>query len=169
MKTQFLLAALAAFSTSAVMADDLFGSSDTSEGGGTVYGGVSLGKTEVECGGTSGCKGSNWKMYGGYDVTSNIAVEGAYHSVVKINDVKVTGLSASGLYSMPVADNLKAFGKAGAIAWDSDGTANDTDILLGAGATYKIDDNWGVRGEYEHVGGDLKANMYSVGAVFSTL
>ena len=70
---------------------------------------------------------------------------------------------------MPVADNLEAFGKAGMIAWDSDGTDSGTDFLLGAGATYKMDENWGVRGEYERIGGDIKANMYSVGAVFSTL
>ena len=169
MKKQLLIAALAVCASGQVMAaDDLFGSSSEGDGG-TIYGGVSLGKTQAECAGSAECDSSNWKLYGGYEITSDIAVEGAYHSIASSGSNKVTGISAAGLYSMPVADNLEAFGKAGMIAWDSDGTDNGTDFLLGAGATYKMDENWGVRGEYERIGGDIKANMYSVGAVFSTL
>ena len=168
MKKQLLLAAIAICASTHVMADDLFSSSSEGDGG-TIYGGVSLGKTQADCDGSAKCDDTNWKMYGGYEITSDLAVEGAYHSIISTESAKVTGISAAGLYSMPVADNLEAFGKAGLMAWDSDGTASGTDFLLGAGATYKMDENWGVRGEYEHVGGDLKANMYSVGAVFSTL
>lgn len=171
MKKYLLIAAIAAFSSASVMADDAFGTSDDS-GGGTLYGGVSLGKTDADCGSVD-CKSSNWKLLAGYDVTSNIAVEGAYHNLYKKDNVKATGISGAGLYKMPVSDDIEAFGKAGFMAWEasnatSGGTADGTDVLLGAGATYKIDDNWGIRGEYEHVGGDLKANMYSLGATFST-
>jgi opacity protein-like surface antigen len=80
-------------------------------------------------------------------------------------------------------DQLSLFGKAGVMAWKTKGTAtignvkgtdltsdiktDGVDLSLGAGAEYKIDDNWGIRGEYEHVNG-LEANMYSVGATFSS-
>lgn len=169
MKKQLLIAAMSVCASGQIMAGDLFGSSSEGDGG-TIYGGISLGKTSANCGNSGTCNSSNWKLYGGYEITSDIAVEGAYHSIASSNSDKVTGISAAGVYSMPVADKLEAFGKAGMVAWKSDSTAkNGTDFLLGAGATYKLDDNWGVRGEYERIGGDIKANMYSVGAVFSTL
>ena len=47
-------------------------------------------------------------------------------------------------------------------------TSDGTDLTLGAGAEYKLDENWAVRGEYEHFNG-LDANMYSIGATFSSL
>ncbi len=132
MKKYLLIAAIAAFSSSSVMADDSFSSSDDS-GGGTIYGGVTLGKTDAKCVGTADCKGSNWKLLAGYDVTSNIAVEGAYHNMLKKDNEKVTGISASGLYKVPVSDDLQAFGKAGFMAWDDSATTsktNGTDILV---------------------------------------
>lgn len=178
MKKTLLFAALAVFSMSCAQAYDRFEESD--DGGGTIYGGVSFGRTaNAEClidGVVMDCDDSNWKLYGGYEITSNLAVEAAYHSILKNKGLDVTGMSASGLYNVPVANNIKAFGKAGFIAWESvDGCDNssscgdDTDFLLGAGATYKFSENWGVRGEYEHIGGDADADMYSIGAVLSTM
>ncbi|MBU0653565.1 MAG: porin family protein [Gammaproteobacteria bacterium] len=173
MKKSLLLTALAVFSMSSAMANDRLDSNDDS-GGGALYGGLSFGKTKADCGSID-CDDQNWKLYGGYEITSSIAAEAAYHRILNTQDIKVTGMSASGLYNVPVADNLKAFGKVGAIAWrssDPSGSVdyNDgTDFLLGAGATYKIGDNWGIRGEYENIGGDVDADMYSVGAVFSTM
>ena len=73
MKKQLLIAALAVCATGQVMAaDDLFGSSSEGDGG-TIYGGVSLGKTQAECTGSAECDSSNWKLYGGYEITSDIA------------------------------------------------------------------------------------------------
>lgn len=177
MKKSLLLTALAVFSMSSAMATDRLDSSDDS-GGGTIYGGISFGTTKVDCSTAEGavnCDDQNWKLYGGYEITSSIAAEAAYHRILNTQNVKATGMSASGLYNVPVADNLKAFGKVGAIAWRSNDPSDSvdynrgTDFLLGAGATYKIGDNWGIRGEYENIGGDVDADMYSVGAVFSTM
>lgn len=183
MKKTLFMATLALFASSTATAESLFGStSNSADGSGTMYGGVSLGKSSFDGDETV----SNWKAYGGYQFTPEMSVEAGYHKIGEVKDVlangddlSITGLSAAGLYTMPIADNLKAFGKAGIMAWDSnaarvrdDGSKvpfDGTDLLLGAGATYKLDENWGIRGEYEHVGGDLDANMYSVGAVFSTM
>ena len=186
MKQQFLLATIVAISSTSAMAEGLFDSSSSSDKTGSMYAGVSLGKSSLK-GDTfgDGDTSSNWKIYGGYQLTPEISAEAAYHKIGVVDkalsngdDLKLTGLSASGVYTMPVADKLSAFGKAGFMAWDSNAVRvradktttplDGTDVLLGAGATYKLDDNWGVRGEYEHVGGDLKANMYSVGATFSS-
>lgn len=200
MKKILLFAALAVFSISHAQAYDRFEESD--DGGGTIYGGVSFGKTKIgsaidtlqqdsdgnlfvkaiDCA-SGDCDDTNWKVFAGYDITSNLAVEAAYRNITKDSGpspykIKITGMSASGLYNVPVAENLKVFGKVGAMTWDlTDDNGyygyfydkDGTDILLGAGATYKFGDNWGIRGEYEHLGGELDAGMYSVGAVFSSM
>ena len=96
---------------------------------------------------------------------------------------KANGLNVSGVASAPLSDSLNLFGKMGALFWKNktnvELTENSTtvgkgslsqdgtDVSLGAGAEYKVNDNWGIRGEYEHFNG-LDANMYSVGATFSS-
>lgn len=185
MKKHILIAAIAALSTSSAFAEGFF---DTSgEGAGTFYAGMSAGKAEADCGDTNiDCDTSGWKLFGGYKVTPNMAVEGGYYSLVNAEEtvapgvdaeVTASGLGLAGVASLPVADDLELFGKAGIMRWDVEGKAtgfptekaDGTDLLLGAGATYMVGDNWGIRGEYENVGGDLDASMYSVGATFSSL
>ncbi len=109
---------------------------------------------------------------------------------------EASGFGISAVASVPVADNFELFGKAGAMMWKSEATvtatitdttsgqsAKGTDIaekdgtslLLGVGASYKVSDNWGVRGEYEHfkrqdiADEDHDVGIVSVGATFSTL
>jgi opacity protein-like surface antigen len=221
---------LLAFSSSSWAGGSLFGSdSDTdliagstnkSAGTGSFYGGASIGKSsngacesladqaQAIAGalvGNVNCESPNaWKVFGGYNLSSNVAVEGSYvnfgehgfDASIPANALlgnkvenpvttraKATGLGVSAVAKAPVMDQLSLFGKAGVMAWKTKGTAtignvkgtnltNDVktdgvDLSLGAGAEYKIDDNWGIRGEYEHVNG-LEANMYSVGATFSS-
>lgn len=99
---------------------------------------------------------------------------------------KATGVSVTGVASAPLSDELSLFGKMGAVFWDNEDSitvkdasntqvlkeakvaSDGTDLTLGAGAEYKLDENWAVRGEYEHFNG-LDANMYSIGATFSSL
>lgn len=101
-----------------------------------------------------------------------IAPASQYKSVVNGSGI---GLSAIGSYSIDGATSLS--GKVGIMAWEAEGSTNGTttavmdgtDILTGVGFGYKLNDNWQLRGEYEHVGGDLEANLYSAGATLSTL
>ncbi|HRJ52588.1 MAG TPA: porin family protein [Candidatus Thiothrix moscowensis] len=144
------------------------------EDSGAVYVGVSAGKTAAGCD-FDECDNHNWKLFGGYEITPSIAAEAAYQHILNTKEVEAVGMSLSGLYKVPVSDKLDVFGKAGMMAWrvsplyDSGAEASNTDFIYGAGSTYKLNENWGVRGEYEHIGGDLDANMYSLGAVFSSL
>lgn len=217
MKQSLLIAAvLAACSTSSVFAGgSLFGGDES--GAGTMYGGASIGQSsDSTCNSVSDQAGallgniecptpSGWKVFGGYKVAPNLAVEGAYidlgeaesdgvipvipgvNSVANAASLSTnsTGFNVSGVASTAATDELSVFGKAGLMAWNKDTTAivqqvgatgatvtqessNDgIDLSLGAGAEYKINDNWGVRGEVEHFDG-LNANLYSVGATFST-
>ena len=50
----------------------------------------------------------------------------------------------------------------------TNGILSGSDLLLGAGADYKVNENWGIRGEYEHVGGLMKSHAYTMGATYST-
>ncbi|MDD5394571.1 MAG: outer membrane beta-barrel protein [Thiothrix sp.] len=99
----------------------------------------------------------------------------------------LSGISASGVGYLPVAPQIEAFGKAGAMFWNREtsqtagGTstsskADGTSPLLGAGAQYQLNDNLHLRGEWEHmfnVGSDsayeTDADQYSVGLLYSTL
>lgn len=98
---------------------------------------------------------------------------------------QATGLAVAGVATAPVTNDVNVFGKAGVMKWEKEMTAtvqslgvnattitqksktDGVDLSLGAGAEYKINDNWGVRGELEHFDG-LNANLYSIGATFST-
>ena len=221
---------LLAFSSSAWAGGSLFGSDSESDliagsaekgtGSGSFYGGASIGKsTNGACEsmadqaqaiagtlvGNVTCESPNaWKVFGGYNVTSNVAIEGSYvnfgeqgfDAALPANVLlgnksdnpisakgKATGIGVAAVAKAPVMDQFSLFGKAGLMAWQNKGTAtvgnvkgmdltsdvktDGVDLTLGAGAEYKIDDNGGIRGEYEHVNG-LEANMYSVGATFSS-
>ncbi|QTR49223.1 porin family protein [Candidatus Thiothrix anitrata] len=183
MKKQLLIAALAALQSPTILADGFFGTSESSSESG-FYGGGGIGQTSLEC---DGCNTTNWKLFGGYKVSKNVSIEGGYYNIIDAKkeiapgadaDVAVTGLGLAGIASFPVSDDVEIFGKVGVMKWDIEAkvtgvptsiNSDGTDLLVGAGGMYKMDENWGVRGEYERIGGDIKANMYSVGAVFSTL
>lgn len=124
---------------------------------------------------------TSWKTFVGYRPVENFALEGAYQNLFsgrytgldgKSYKLESTGLSASALGIMPLKDNLDFFGKLGFLAWEArnNGTAqaDGTDMLLGGGIQSKINDNLGLRGEVEYVGGDLDSTNYSAGLTYST-
>lgn len=108
---------------------------------------------------------------------------------------EASGFGLAAVASLPIVDNFEVFGKAGAMLWKSEATVkatvtnttgqsavatdvaekDGTSLLLGVGASYKFNDNWGVRGEYEHFkrqdlnDKDHNVGIMSVGATFSTL
>lgn len=222
-KSILVVAVMATFSVSSAFAGgSLFGGSgesgsDNSAGAGTIYGGASIGKTsDSTCNSIADQAGallgnincptpSGWKVFGGYTVAPNLAVEGSYVDFGKgttsgvvpvipgVNAVtnatalstKASGVNVSGVANVKAMDQVNLFGKAGMMAWNKDTAAtvqnvgptaatvtqttktDGVDLSLGAGAEYKVNDNWGVRGEVEHFNG-LNSNLYSVGASFAT-
>lgn len=219
MKKSILVAvAIAAFSSSSVFAGgSILGGSSSEDSTGAIYGGASIGQSsDSTCDSVADQAGallgdidcptpSGWKVFGGYNVAPNLAVEGAYvdfgdastEGTIPVipavnavpNPAKLTstasGFNVSGVASAPVTNEVNVFGKAGLMMWEKETTASvsrvgvnsativqstttdGVDLSLGAGAEYKINDNWGVRGELEHFNG-LNNNLYSVGATFST-
>lgn len=217
-KSILVAAAIAALSSSSVFAGgSVFGGSSSEDSTGAIYGGASIGQSsDSTCDSVTDQAGAllgnidcptptGWKVFGGYKVAPNLAVEGSYIDfgdtstsgtipvIPGINSVvnpaslvsKATGFNVSGVASAPVTNEVNVFGKAGLAMWEKETTAtvsrvgvssstiaqstttDGVDLSLGAGAEYKINDNWGVRGELEHFNG-LNNNLYSVGATFST-
>ncbi|TXH76488.1 MAG: hypothetical protein E6Q85_03885 [Thiothrix sp.] len=122
--------------------------------------------------------------------------QGQYTIKDPVAEGEANGFGVAAIASVPVVDNLEVFGKAGAMFWKSEATVkatitdtssgqsavatdiaekDGTSLLLGVGASYKLNDNWGVRGEYEHFkrqdlnDEDHNVGIMSVGATFSTL
>lgn len=221
-KSIFLAAILTATATSTVLAGgSLFGGGSSDDNTGAIYGGASVGQaTDSTCNAVSDqanallgnvdCPSPTaWKVFAGYNVAPNVAVEGSYVDFGKADSdftirggipgnavanpasvqTKASGFGVSGVANAPLNEQMSLFGKAGIIAWEAEdnvtvknvtlpGTTykqevttksktDGVDLSLGAGAAYKINDNWGVRGEVEHFEG-LNANLYSLGATFST-
>jgi len=168
------------------VAEDIFAPTETTPG--QFYAGFSLLKSDAECNYQGvACDSGGYKLATGYKFNDNFAVEGGYYDLFS-NDgnstttggkstVNGSGLALSTVGSYPIDNKKSLSGRVGFMAWDVEANEsgipvagmNGTDILLGVGGGYKLNDHWQLRGEYEHVGGDLETNVYSVGTTLSTL
>lgn len=184
------------------------GSGESSMAEGALYGGASIGQATYRCTTTNeDCDSDGWKIFAGYKLNQNMAIEGAYYNLgedtAEYNhttygkmhaSAKSTGIGLTGVYTQPVADNFEVFGKLGAMFWDVEGelsqtvngtkvSASDeedgTSVLFGLGASYKFNDNWGVRGEWERYTAEYEdmdkgddseedIDILSAGVTFST-
>jgi OOP family OmpA-OmpF porin len=157
------------------------------------YVGGSIGQTkDKESCPTTSCdlKDSGWKLFGGYRLNRNFAIEGAYTDLGSFNaggtflgapanvNVDVTSWSASAVGILPLgADRFSLFGKAGVAFTKYDGSGsvggfsggnrdNETEFLWGLGAAYHFTRNLGVRAEYERWNkSDLE--MISIGVQYN--
>lgn len=159
------------------------------------YLGASIGSTTTDgfCDGLSACENSDksWKAYAGVRMNDNLVLEGGYVDFGKQSGTTSTGaisqqataFTATGVASVPLTDQIEAFGKAGVARWTVEqtaaGTATEstgTDVLVGIGANYDLGDNMGVRAEWERYkdignqdshAGDI--DLMSLGFTFSSL
>lgn len=160
MKKYLMALAWVTVANASVLAADLMDSKNLYIGGnlGTV---VSWGKLS-DCGDDSNCL--QGKVLMGYKLSDNVSVEGAYHQLLDVEysdgtTLKTTGVSLSAVASMPVAQDIDAFGRLGILsgrnvagyASGGDVSSERTDLLWGLGAQYKMNDNLSLRGEYENL------------------
>lgn len=160
-------------------------------GGFYVGAGVGQAKARDWCalGGFNSCddKKTAWKLFGGYQITPNFAVEAGYANLGKFEatfDIpglgpdgeraKVTAWEASLLARAPLVERLSIFGRIGiyrATVEDTDdifGTFkhDNNDFTFGLGLGYDITRNFGLRAEwqrYNKVGGGETALGAGVG------
>jgi OOP family OmpA-OmpF porin len=133
---------------------------------------------------------TGFKLFGGYELNRNFALEVAYVDLGKASysgfagpdpvtggKVEVTGLNLSAVGSWPLAGNVDVFGKIGFFSWEdkaSDVTAGSpfsdkidgTDLTYGFGASFHITRNVSARVEWERFRVDeTNADLFSVGAL----
>lgn len=165
---------------------------------GVVYIGGSIGSSDIDSSITRGLitsgtvdgKDVGVKLFGGYQLSPNLALElafvdlgtltysGAFGGASVVGgQVKVSGLNFSVVGSFPVSPGFGIFGKAGVFAWEtraSDVTAgvpfaqtrDGSDLSVGLGMDFSVTRNSSVRAEWEQfkIGSD-NASLLSVGFV----
>lgn len=120
-----------------------------------------------------------WKLFGGYQVNRNFAIEAGYVDLGAMNinsrimapipasliiKAETNGLTFVGVGTLPVADRFSIFGKAGFYAWETkvkatiygplgvgtgSSSTDGTDFTFGLGAKFDIAKNFSVRGEWD--------------------
>lgn len=150
------------------------------------YGGLSASTYKTDCFlSDDTCKSGAWKIYGGYDITEKVSLEMAYHNLGTIEDLEVSGTGVNGVVTLPVGKNgFSVLGKVGSVKLNAKGSVTTvvsgkavssevkksaTGMLIGAGTEYDIDENWKIRTEYEHIGGDHSVGLLSIGVGYSSL
>jgi OOP family OmpA-OmpF porin len=116
------------------------------------------------------------KLYGGYGITPNFAVESGYSRIGKfkssLGDLRASGLYVDAVGLLPLGNGFTALGRAGLFNGKLDssfaGSDRGTSLKIGAGVQYDLASNIGVRGEWERYRFDAlntktNADVYSVG------
>jgi OOP family OmpA-OmpF porin len=128
------------------------------------------------------------KVFGGYELNQNWAVEGGYThfgsrdydtnnaaGVAGRASVKGNSSYVAAKYTMPINDRFSAYGKLGAsynerknrIAGEGEYNERDTGLYGGLGVQYALNEKAAIVGEYERYGKDKatgsEANVVSVG------
>ncbi|HKU15632.1 MAG TPA: outer membrane beta-barrel protein [Steroidobacteraceae bacterium] len=159
------------------------------------YAGVGFGTTTIDDDGFAGAgiddSDTGFKLFGGYNFNENLAVEASYFDFGEASgrfsdpffgsasfDVGISGLSASVVGRLPVAETFALFGKIGFASYDVDASVNisgtggsgsqsETDMIYGIGGSLSFAQRFEARVEYEALnvdGGD--ASMISVSGVY---
>jgi len=115
-----------------------------------------------------------YKIFGGLRVNPNLAFEVAYMDMgeaaatsttttttINKRTLGVSGLNFSVLGIMPLSKSFELFGKAGWTFWEAESkltgtvnstaTINDSDINIGFGANYNVDETFTLRAEFERL------------------
>lgn len=120
------------------------------------------------------------KVFGGYQFTPNIALEGGYVDFGKFKSsagqIKARGVYLDAVGTVPISGPWSAIGRVGVVnaRVDNSLVSNDrgTAAKVGAGVQYAIDRNLSVQGEWERYrldGGGTRSNtdLYSIGVKYT--
>lgn len=120
------------------------------------------------------------KLFGGYQLTPNFALEGGYVDLGKFKSsagqLKAQGVYLDAVGTVPISGPWAAIGRVGVLNAKVDnslvGSDRGTNAKVGAGIQYTIDRNLSVQGEWERYrldGGGTRANtdLYSIGVKYT--
>jgi OmpA-OmpF porin, OOP family len=141
--------------------------------GGSNYKGNNVGGAATDRSGTAA------KVYGGYQLTPNIALETGYADLGKFKS-SAGQLEADAIYldavgKLPLTNSVSALGRVGVASGKTDGrggAGRNGNAKVGAGLEYAIDTNLALRGEWERYrldtnSGKANTDMYSVGVRYA--
>jgi OOP family OmpA-OmpF porin len=149
-----------------------------------LYAGASIGQATLDaCEGVSNCddEDTSWKIFGGWELNRNIAVEAAWVDLGEISgsigssavSAEADGWTLAGKATLPLNEQFGVFGKLGMIMWDVEGGGaasglddDGTDLVYGLGAQYMFTEQFGIVGEWEWYDVDNDVDMFSIGALF---
>jgi len=153
------------------------------------YAGASVGQSTVELCGDAGALGltacddsdTGWKIFGGYDLSDNIAVEGAWADLGEMTasrpgrsgGIEVDGFILDAKGTLPLNEQFGVFAKLGFMMWDAEGTGalsglddDGTDFHYGIGVQYMFTEQFGIIGEWEAIDlDDDDVDLLSAGAL----
>jgi len=153
------------------------------------YAGASVGESSVDACGDAGALGftdcddsdTGWKIFGGYDLSDNIAVEGAWADLGEMTasrpgrsgGVEVDGFILDAKGTLPLNEQFGVFAKLGFMMWDAEGTGalsglddDGTDFHYGIGVQYMFTEQFGIIGEWEAIDlDDDDVDLLSAGAL----
>ena len=149
------------------------------------YAGAGIGFSELDAGGggiSFDDDDTGWKLFGGYDVSPNIAVEVFWVDLGDFSDTvlgvpvkfEVDGIGAAGVGSLPVSDMFSVHAKLGIWAWDAEARAgavsaddDGADIMFGLGGSYTPGGAFSVRLEWERYTADSDdADLFAISGVY---
>jgi len=155
-----------------------------------IYVGVAAGgtNTDIDCNGVPSCDKSDtgFKLFGGYKLTENIAVEAHYADFGKATlsgngasiDVKMSGFGIGAAYLGDFTPDWNGVVRAG-VARNKvklDGAASDseskTKAYIGAGVGYKLTKEVALTAAVDYTEGEIqgdkaKATLYTIGVNYS--
>ena len=143
------------------------------------YIGASIGQSDYEDEETD----TGFKIYGGYQVNQNFAVEGGYTDLGEVSDgsfsLSSNGFEVAAVGMLPINPQFDVFGKLGLFLANTEasavgfGSADDdsSDIFFGLGLSYHINQQISIRGTYDFYGvdffgSDLDIDLLAVGVDF---
>ena len=135
------------------------------------YAGAEVGKGSWNdnCNSTMTCStnSNTYKLFGGYQIDKNFAVEGSYFSLGSINGsaningalsplrLKGTGFEIDGVYNQELTNQLTGFAKLGVASIKTEGSGmisdstTSTQPVIGVGLKYKLTNELSLRTEFE--------------------
>ena len=103
----------------------------------------------------------------GYRFGPNFAVEGEASTGIDDGDVELNhNAGIYGVATLPVTSNFDVHGRVGYQTSEIDtplGDFDDDGIGYGVGATYRLSNGFGIRGDYTRLDGDVEADAVSIG------
>lgn len=118
-----------------------------------------------------------WKIFGGYDINRNFAVELGYTDLGEVSEGAATAeanaLELTALGKFPVGNQFSVYGLAGIAKVEAEvsgpgGTVSDdsTELTYGIGAQYDMTRNVGLRAQWQRYDTEDEVDVLSVGVLW---